>query len=241
MNEESNGKNPTVAYVPFKTFLSSLELLEQGLPPHVIDRSVFPSFSGIVQSQLLGAFRFLGLIDAEGKPTPDLEKLVTEKDSRKANLRKLLERSYADLVKRDLTRMTAGSFQTAMREYGVSGSTFRRSVSFFLQAAKYSDLPLSPYILRHTRNASSPRKRPKGSGRSKGDYVGDIKGIADNGPSTGPVKTINLQNGITMSLSTSADTFQMTSEDREFVLRLLEQIEKYETEHKSHESQEGNA
>lgn len=45
-------KKLTVAYAPFKTFLSAIQALEHGVPD-TIDRTVWPSFSGVMQSQLL--------------------------------------------------------------------------------------------------------------------------------------------------------------------------------------------
>lgn len=242
MADEPNDKKPTVAYVPFKTFLSALETLEHGLP-HVIDRTVWPSSSGVIQSQTLGAFRFLGLIDSEGRPTPDLEKLVGDKDNRKAQLRRILERSYASLVKLDLTKMSAGSFDAAMREFGMTGDTHRKASSFFLQAARYAELPLSTYILKQTRNVSGVRRRrgPTPTAQPKGQSVGDIKGVADNGRGlSGPTKTIKLDNEITLSLGTSSDTFQMTTQDRQFVLHLLEEMENYEGERASQVEEEGH-
>jgi len=242
MPDEQSDKKRTVAYVPFKTFLNAIESLEHGLP-NVVDRTVWPSYSGVMQSQVLGAFRFLGLINAVGVPTPELQKLIEDKASRKAQLRKLLERSYASLVKRDLTKMSAGSFDTAMREYGVTGDTHRKASSFFLQAARYAELPLSPYILKQTRNVSGTRKRRVVAPvlQPREQYVGDISGVADKGPdSGGPTKSIMLENSITLSLRTSADTFKMTGSDRQFVLGLLEQMEKYEAEHASDEGKEAN-
>ncbi len=59
----------------------------------------------------------------------------------------------------------------------------------------------------------------------KGYYVPQISGYVDK---AGPSKTITLENGITLLLKTSADTFKMTAPDRQFVLGLLEAMEKYE-------------
>jgi hypothetical protein len=231
MAQEHATKKPTVAYAPFKTFLSALEALEHGVP-NTIDRSVWPTFSGVIQSQVLGTFRFLGLIQQDGMPTADLKKMVDEPAHRKENLRAVLERSYPELVKRDLTKMSMGNLEAAMRQYTVSGATFRKAVSFFLQAARYAELPLSPYILKQTRTVSAGRRRrPPAVAQPKGHFVGDISGVAGTATPSGPSKTITLGNSITLSLKTSADTFNMTAEDRKFVLELLERLEKYETEH----------
>lgn len=231
MTGETKDKKPTPAYVPFRTFLNALDTLQHGVPS-IIDRTVWPTFSGLYQSQTLGAFRFLGLIDADGKPTPDLQKLVEDKDNRQLHLRKVLERSYASLVKKDLTKMTPASFNTAVEEYGATGDTHRKVVSFFLQASKYAGLPLSPYILKQARTVHVPRKRRAQNSDPGGRYVPEIRGIADNQGQqpTGPTKTIELDRGVTLTLATSADTFAMATEDRAFVMKILGEIEDYEAQ-----------
>jgi hypothetical protein len=232
MADENGDKKPTVVYVPFKTFLSAVETLEHGVP-HVIDRTVWPSMSGVMQSQVLGAFRFLVLVDSEDKPTPSLELLVGDKDHRKEHLREILELSYTRIIEQDLTKMSVGGFDTAMREYGVTGETHRKACTFFLQAARYAGIPLSAYILKQTRNVSVNRKRRVASSNitPKGENSEDGLEETDNGVVPhGPTKTIELDNGITLSLSTSSDIFQISPVDRKFVIQLLEQLENYEGE-----------
>jgi hypothetical protein len=225
MADNENPKKPTVAYVPFKTFLSAIESLKQGVPVN-INRTVWPTYSGVMISQVLGTFRFLGLIQQSGVPTDDLHKLVDEEANRKALLRKLIVRSYTFLAKRDLTKMDLGSLQNAMREYDVTGATLKKAITFFLQLTRYAELPMSPYLLKQTR-VSGPRKRRNATSRTtqNGDDRADDFIVP---PSSGPSKTISLNRGVSLTLQTSADTFQMTPEDRGFVLKLLDQIEEYE-------------
>jgi hypothetical protein len=227
MADDVKDKKPIAAYVPFKTFLNALESLGHGVP-HVIDRSVWPTFSGLYQSQTLAAFRFLGLIEEDGKPTEDLVKLVADKDHRKLHLRRVLEQSYASIVKKDLTKMTAASFDSAMEEYGGSGDTHRKAVSFFLQAARYAELPLSPWIMKQSRSASTRKRRGPIPPKLKPPYIppGDA---ADDGQPAGPSKKIALRNGVYLSLAASNDVFKMDAEDRQFVLKLLEEMEAHET------------
>jgi hypothetical protein len=223
----TTNKKPTIAYVPFKSFLAAIQAFEQILPD-TIDRTVFHSMSGAIYSQLLAAFRFLGLMNADGTPTLELEKLVKDKANRKANLRKILERSYPEIMKRGLMKMSAGSFDSAMKVYGLQGDTHRKGTSFFLQAARYAELPLSSLILAQTRKPSGPRKRrvPEGADRQNG---ASGKGTSDGASHvTGPTKTISLRNGISLSLMASADMFKMDAPDREFVLKLLEEMEAHE-------------
>lgn len=234
MSDETKDKKAIPAYVPFRTFMNAVESLEHGVPT-IVDRTVWPTFSGLYQSQTLGAFRFLGLIDGEGKPAPDLQKLVEDKDSRKIHLRRILEHAYASLIKKDLMKMTPATFNSAMEEYGATGDTHRKAVSFFLKASKYAGIPLSPYILKQTRATRTTRRRRSPNGAPKGYYVPEMKGVADNGAqqSSGPTKTIQLSRGVTMTICCSADTFSMIAEDREFVMKILGEVETYEEQVKS--------
>ncbi len=230
MKTQNTGKKQTVAYAPFKTFLTAIQALEHGVPD-TIDRTVWPSFSGVIQSQVLGALRFLGLITPDGTTTPELKKFVTDESCRKEMLRKILERSYPEIFKRDPSKMSMGTLDSVMREYGVNGATLQKAKTFFLQAARFSELPLSNYILKQTRMVSG-RKRKYVSQRAKAEDLGPERNGETPPVVTGPTKTIALKNGITLTLQTSADTFQMNQEDRGFVLKLLDQIEEYEGQSK---------
>jgi hypothetical protein len=238
MTDEAKDKKPIAAYVPFKTFLNALESLEHGVP-HVIDRSVWPTFSGLYQSQTLAAFRFLGLIDEEGKPTADLLKLVGDKDNRKLQLRRVLEQSYASVVKRDLTKMTSASLDSAMEEYGGTGDTHRKAISFFLQAARYAELPLSPWIMKQARTVSTRKRRSSAKAKLKPDQVSGIKITEDDEQPGGPTKRIALRNGVYLSLAASTDVFKMDAEDRQFVLKLLEEMEAHEAKTAASQKGEG--
>jgi hypothetical protein len=226
MKNDSSPKKLTVAYAPFKTFLSAIQTLEHGVPD-TIDRTVWPSFSGVIQSQILGTLRFLGLIQPDGTTTPELKKFVADESARKEMLRKFLERSYPEIMKKDPAKMSMGAFETAMREYGVTGTTHQKAISFFLQAARFSDLPLSHHILSQTR-AVSNRKRKGPVLRTKPEETITPSNGGPPATFSGPTKTITLQRGITLTLQTSKDAFQMDPEDRGFVLKLLAQVEEYE-------------
>lgn len=223
-------RKATVAYVPFKTFLNAIETLAQHGLPEQIDSSVWSHWSGATTSQLLIALRFLGLITADGKATTDLEKLVNDKANRKTNLLRILQRSYPQLSK-SVTKMTPTAFSSAMaKEFKAEGETQKKAKSFFLQAARYAELPLSSFLLNQTRRVSPRKRRASPPAHAKGVPIGDIHGVADNQQhaSTGPTKTIKLQNGITLTLSASSDVFKMNSDDREFVNRVLKEMEDYE-------------
>jgi hypothetical protein len=201
----------SVPYVPFRTFLSAIETLERGCP-NQLDRSVWPSYSGAIQGQLLGAFRFLGLMDENQCLTAGLRDLIARKDNRRALLRRLLEAKYADLIGLDLTRASPRQLDEAVRQYGLNGATHKKAVSFFLQAAQYAGLPLSVLLRARTRGGGGPRKhRPAAA-------PVDVPAIS---------KSIELKSGGVVTLTAAVDFFSISAEDRSFVFELIDRIQGY--------------
>jgi len=201
-------------YVPFRTFLTVLESFETALPNRV-DRSVWPSLSGAIQGQLLAAFRFLGLVDEEGAPTPLLRELAPAgPEARKRSLRRALEKSYPELVALDLARASPRQVEEAVRRYGYTGATLRKAVSFFLQAAAYADLPLSVLLRKKTRRAGLRRAAPRHS--------------PVRSASAAESRTVRLRSGGALTLSTDVKFLELSREDREFVFGLLDQMAAYE-------------
>jgi len=207
--------HPVVPYVPFKTFLTALDALEAGLP-NQLDRSVWPSYSGAIQGQLLGAFRFLGLMDEGNCPTPALADLVSKRGTRRELLRGLIERHYRTLVGLDLTRTSPRQLDEAMRQYGLSGATHKKALSFFLQAAQFAGMPLSVLLKAKTRTAAFGHKRA-------------ATVAAAETPGAALSKTVRLRSGGTLTVAASLDLFSLAGEDRKLVFDLIDRLQEYES------------
>ena len=201
-----------VPYVPFKTFLTALDSLEIGLP-NQLDRSVWPSYSGAIQGQLLGAFRFFGLMDEDNCPAPALRDLVSKREMRRELLRALIERHYGSLVALDLTRTSPRQLDEAVRQYGLSGATHKKAISFFLQAAQYSGMPLSVLLRSKIRGAGG------GGQRRRHAPATDAPAVA---------KSVHLKSGGTVTLTAVVDLFSLSAADREFVFQLIDKVQSYE-------------
>lgn len=216
-----------VAYVPFKTFLSAVEALEHGIPQQ-IDTSVWPTYSGAIQNQILNAFRFLELISDSGNPSADLKRLVQDKANRRVHLRKILESAYKRIVDLGLTIISPKQFQEAMREYGMTGETHKKVVSFFVQAAKYAELPMSPLLHRKIRTVRTRRQaRSAVSDKRTGTELSRSESRAKT-PEVS--KTIQLKNSGRITISIEANLLEMETGDRQFVFELIEKLQKYEKE-----------
>ena len=207
---------PVAPYVPFKTFLAALETLERGIP-NQLDRSVWPSYSGAIQGQLLGAFRYLGLMDDDYSPTAAVRELAANRDARRPLLRTLIEKRYQRLIALDLNRTSPRQLEEAMRDYGLSGATHKKAISFFLQAARYAGIPMSPLLKAKTRTAGFGHRRAPATPAP---------------PATPPAapmtKSIRLRTGGTLTLTASLDLFSLGADDRAFVFDLIDRLQQYE-------------
>ena len=231
---EQKSKSCLPPYVAFRTFLTALEHLEQGLP-NQIDRSVWPSFSGASQGHLIAAFRFLRLIDDNNQTQPILEHLVEDKENRKAILQEILQEKYADIFSIGLTKASPKQLEEAIARYGVKGSTHKKAISFFLQAAQYAELPLSPFLTNKIRSVSITKRR---KGTKSRDTVRDTIPTIDEKSQTkedptlaqaqGHFKTIQLRSGGSLTLSASINIFDMTTEDRQLLFELIDKLNSYE-------------
>lgn len=243
MNTSSEtGKPPLPSYVPFKTFLSFLTKLEQGVP-HRIDRSFLGRYySGAVQSQLITSLRFLGLVEGEDhRTTAELERLVQEQANRKQLLAQLLHERYQPVFMNvgDLSKATHLQIEQAFKQlYNVEGETRRKAISFFVHAAQYAEIPLSAYI-RTTSNPGSNRTAKRAKPRQNGTRT--TQQVAASAKTKGmdipPIqtekanrttKTVTLQSGGSVTLTYAVDLFDVDEQDRQFLLGLIDQIRDYE-------------
>lgn len=241
-------KKGTAAYLPFPTFLTALDQLRGHGLPNRIDHSVFPSFSGITRSQVLSGFRFFGLIDDAGAPQPLLANLVNEQDQRKALVKQLLEANYNEIIEQDLARIAPSQLEQAFNaeKYAVTGDTKQKAKTFFLKAAEYAGLPISPLLKKRARAGRGTRVRRAATatnGRSNGNGESQSVTADQNGhnapppvsppPSSGTTRTIALSNAGTLTLSVNVNLLALKGKDREFVFSLIDQIEAFEAQDES--------
>jgi hypothetical protein len=217
----STAKATPAPYLPFRTFQTAYEALEHGIPKR-LDRTIWPSQSGIVQSQILMSFRFLGLVDDQDCPTELLQQLVEDKEKRAGIITKILNISYRALLDHDLTKMTPKMVEDEMERYSVTGETKRKAVTFFLRAAKFAGEPMHPLLSSMVRNTGT-RKR-----RSKSVVIPEMTGAAD--PAYNPdekattTQTTGLSNGGRIVLQVFGDPFTLASEERQFVFDLVDKL-----------------
>jgi hypothetical protein len=143
-NESSNGFVPP--YISFSQLENVLERMRNEGVPARVDRSYLGSWSGSAQGQFLKAARSLDLLDGIGRPTDVLKRLVREPDARPQIIGDLLREKYPEAIAlgQDATQ---AQLDEVFRNYpGISGSTTRKAITFFLHAAKFSGIPVSPFF-----------------------------------------------------------------------------------------------
>lgn len=236
---EPNGKQVTVPYIPYKTFIAVLDSLVKFLPDSV-DTSLWGSYSGGIKSQLISSLKFLGLITEAKVPTEDLKRMSENPDSRQAVMKEVLRRSYPALFALDLAKATPASFDKILRdEYKQDGETHRKAASFFLIAAKNAGIPLSPPLTAKGRLSIIRKKSNNSQGRPKPNMQDDpVQDSTELEGQSGPWKTISLGEDLTLTLSASKDSFHMSKESREFVFKLLDLMEEFDQSSPDEEDEE---
>lgn len=161
-DQKAEHKRPAPPYVAYPSFKNMIGGFKEHVLPGRIDRSVLGNFSGIVGSQLLTSLRFLGLIDASNHPQDALRELVTAANTPKwsEQLKRVLHAAYTPLYDLDLKAASPSQFSEKFtKTYPGEGSTSRKSMTFFLAAAKDAQIEISPYIMQNKKPRSGPTKK----------------------------------------------------------------------------------
>ncbi len=160
-NGTSSGGGTTPPYMSFTGFIALLDRMVEHGPPAQIDRDFFGNPSGSWMAQTMSALKFFGLVDERKRPTATLRELVVP-ETRKERLRRLIEAHYPKAV-------ALGSNATQLqldRVFPSKGGTLRKAVTFYLQAAEFTGIPLSPYFSK-SRPVASPIGTRRGNGSAR--------------------------------------------------------------------------
>jgi hypothetical protein len=159
-----DAKNARWPYTSWKTVFNLLARFEgdAALPPR-IDRSVLGGSEG-QKTQTMAGLRFLGLIRENGQVTPLFQQLVNNEKDRPQIMRGILEEVYPEAIKRGKENATTKQLEETFT--GLSGDTLRKAMTFYLHAAKFAGVKVSPYfkIPSGFRSPSAARKQRSGNG-----------------------------------------------------------------------------
>jgi hypothetical protein len=150
-------------YIAFGTLLNQIERMEREGVPSRIDNTYLTGMAGGTRSQFKVCLRSLGLIDDENRTTDVLAQLAKNPGRRPELLAGVLRGRFPDMVALN-GNATRGELEEVMVAHGLTNAdTRRKSMGFYLAAADYAGIPLSPH-LRPAKRAGSPgtprRARP---------------------------------------------------------------------------------
>jgi hypothetical protein len=145
-------------YVSYRTFHNFVDRLQQQGTPQRIDRSYWSSIlSGSTGPQLMAAMRFMGLVDANDKPTERLKLLVPADGEKRIQLiRGVATEAFSFVLKSnlDLGSATYAQLEECFHSnFNLTDDVRRKCVKFFIAMAGDAGMPVSPHITRHTRSA----------------------------------------------------------------------------------------
>jgi hypothetical protein len=234
------------AYISFTTFQSAVQSLRVHGLPDKLDRTAWQSRSGTEQGQIIGAFKFLGLIDENDRTQPVLKSLSGAQEGSEAEkelLSGLLKAKYLKLFELDLKTATSGQVAAAIGSYGPTGATRDRAVRFFLKAAHYCGIPMSSRLTAGMRSrlaadsdASAEENAPEAAEpiharprRQRRTAVSENTERHDQKLSGNAVKTITLR-GISgvLTLSGTFNPFELGGDERKLVYEIIDLMKAYE-------------
>lgn len=164
-----NAKRVAPPYASFSAYLNFNNKLRDTAIPSRIDPSVFGNASGSVSYSIIAALKSLKLINAEGAPTAQFTAFVIASDEdRKPLMQTILKEGYPTLWGGaiNVATVSSGQFDEHIRsEYEAKGSTVDKVASFFIAAATFADIELSPHL--KARKATKPSASSSKSKRQR--------------------------------------------------------------------------
>ena len=225
----------TPPYISFNTFKTLLYWLEKEGVPLRIDRSFWKEkFSGANGSKLMGGLRFLGLLDGD-KPTKELEILVSSSlgGERSQIFVNILTKSYRNIPFEELARATPSMIKEWFRVYPIDGHTLRKATTFFINAAREAQIPMSNSIIKMTK---SRRINSQQQIKSLNAASEEIATINKRTPAVNKLQdsetlrnstTIPLSNGGTVVVDVAVNLFSLSEEERSFVFSIVDLAKSY--------------
>jgi hypothetical protein len=143
----------------------------------------------------------------------------------KAILAALLKERYANIIALNLDAATPAQVNKAIADYGAGGSTTSRSVRFFLKAAEYCGMKLSPRLTaRKPRSPSSSNE--DGEARKRKNANTDVPVPPSSGSS---FKTVELPDvGGELTVSGTFNFFDLSGAERELVFGIIDKMKAFE-------------
>lgn len=217
--------------VTWGTFLGVFDKMEKEGIPNRVDRSYLGNQAGTIQTYIIAALRAFGLIAGENAvPTDRLARLVTAPEQeRKDGIKALLAAFYPRVYDLGQTQATQGELEELFgTEWGQKGETKIKAIRFYLAAAQYAGVQISP-MWKSPRSAPGvrARKAKKASGASTTNANSSATTITTgaNLPQAGDEHRVRLPSGATLTLMLSERLLKLPRDERMFVLELIDLLD----------------
>lgn len=216
---------PVPPYMSFATLLNQIERMEREGTPARIDPSYLVGMAGGTRGQFKMGLRSLGLIDESDQVTESLIRLAKKPDERPEILADILRDRFPRLVGLD-QNATRGQLDDVLAEYGLGVDTRRKAASFYVAAASFAGISLSPHI-RPAKgvNSAGAQRRAK---RPRKRTVAPSTLVTPPAAAQGNSHALSLRSGGQVTLSVSVNVMELSVEDREFVFHLIDKLRDYE-------------
>lgn len=160
--EIQSGEGFAPPYGSFTTLANLIDrMADEGGIPARIDRSYLSNLASSVISTTTHALKSLDLADTNLHPTQTLIEMVEQPAQRKSIWKGIIQEKYAPQLALG-KRATTAQLEASFREGGATGSTVRKQIAFFLSAARYAGVEVSPYF----KTPSAPRSTPRNGARN---------------------------------------------------------------------------
>ena len=204
-------------YTSFVTLMNTISrMAEDGMPSRV-DRSYLQNLPGGVRSTFMASMRSFGLVDAQQHPTTELKRMVEgDEGVRKETIADLMRAFYPDVLQLP-GNATQSQLEDVFRAYGMSGSTLRKAVAFFLAGAKFADITVSPHFRLPRATGSSDRTRRKTTVTAPQAAPATTPG-SDRTPTTRELGLHPFIEGLIRELPRPGDVFPEDKQDAWFAI-----------------------
>jgi hypothetical protein len=231
-NGKTDNQKSVPVYLSFKTFQAAIDNLRTHGLPGVLDRTAFGTRSGGEQTQILSAFKFLGLMDDQARtqePLRALRKAAANSAEEKQVLASILKDRYANAFALDLEAATPQQLDKAIADLGASGTTKGRSIRFFLKAAEHAGIKVSSRLTarkpRSSSGSSDSSQSAKSTKAKKPDAPPPLQTAVSNGAQ---IMTVQLPNGGgTLTLSGTINIWELVGDERDLVFGITDMIRNF--------------
>jgi hypothetical protein len=238
MQTEDKGK-VSPPYISFLTFNNMITWLETEGVPVKFDRSFWgKKYGGTLGLQLMAGLRFLGLLKGDYTQTLLGDIVNTKSDDRKKLLAKMIQQAYSAVDFSQLPGATPNMLKEWFSKYNLDGSTDRKARSFFVNACKYYDVPISNSLKKTARNKQVSTAREKKSDKDKPVQENkNDKIVTLQTPIVQPEKLgkseqqdlfkIILSDGCELKLCSDRVYFEISKTDRQLVESIVELMKQH--------------